>query len=54
MSKKAVTSKRVATISSSVLRSKTEDAKAKSAAGSALSQVPGSKKWKLIIRKPKG
>ena len=40
MSTKAVTSKRVATISSLVLRNKTEDARAKSAAGSALGQTP--------------
>jgi hypothetical protein len=40
MSKKAVTSKRVAKIASDILRSQTEDAEAKSAGGSALSQAP--------------
>ena len=40
MSTKAVTSKRVATIASGVLRSKKEDPSAKSAAGSALGQTP--------------
>jgi hypothetical protein len=44
MSKKAVTSPRVATIASKVLTSKKEDGKAKSAAGSALSQSAGKKK----------
>ena len=40
MSKKAVTSKRAATVASHVLRSKEEDASAKTSAGSALSQAP--------------
>jgi hypothetical protein len=43
MSKKAVTSSRVATIASKVLTSKKEDSKAKSAAGSALSQTAARK-----------
>jgi hypothetical protein len=43
MAKTAVTSSRVATSASKVLLSKKEDAKAKSAPGSALAQSPGLK-----------
>jgi hypothetical protein len=53
MSKKAVTSKRAATVSSHVLRSKEEDASAKTSAGSALAQAPEHKSpKKLVFHKP--
>ena len=49
MSIRAVTSTRVAKIASTVLKGKNEDAKAKSAAGSALVQTPNHPK-KLILK----
>lgn len=54
MSKKAVTSKRVSTISSHVLKDEKEDACAKSSAGSALAQTPehAPSRKKLVIYKP--
>jgi hypothetical protein len=53
MSKKAVTSERVATIASAVLRSKKEDASAKSAAGSALAQTPAHKTNAIKLKNTK-
>lgn len=53
MARKAVTSKRVATISSHVLTDKKEDISAKSSAGSALAQTPESHSASKTVGNPR-